>query len=192
MVYENMNNIGREKVFHFCTIETKLLSPDDSIEKLQSLNNASQALHNMFEFFRDAGQDDIFFTKVRFFSVVASSEGLTICIHRATRESGTDQGFIIPDYPLRFEYQEFARVSRDNFDRKIIVDTFAKILLGYRVQELRVLLSNAAKAIMAKLESDPAGMLSRENKDFYRYGQTEILPSRRPTRQLSAPNQPHS
>lgn len=71
--YENMSEIRRARGFHFFTIEAKkgLMSADDTVGKRQSLNNASQALHNMFEFFRDAGpqHEDIFFTKVRFFSV---------------------------------------------------------------------------------------------------------------------------
>jgi hypothetical protein len=85
--YENAGEIAETRVFHFFTIEAKkaLRSADDTVGKRQGLNNASQALHNMFEFFRDAGQqhEDIFFTNVRFFSVVASTEGLTIRIHRA-------------------------------------------------------------------------------------------------------------
>lgn len=88
--FENTSETGASKVFHFFTIEAKkaMISADDTVGKRQSLNNASQALHNMFEFFRDAGPqyEESFYAKVRFFSVVASTEGLTIRIHRATQE----------------------------------------------------------------------------------------------------------
>jgi hypothetical protein len=74
-----------ERIFHFCTIKAKksFLSPDDIVARNQSLNNASQALYNMFEFFQDTGEDHTkkFFDHVRFFSVVVSTEGLTIRIH---------------------------------------------------------------------------------------------------------------
>ena len=157
--YEKLPVIGSERVFRFCTIEAKksFLSPDGIVARNQSLNNASQSLHNMFEFFQDAGDDhkEKFFAQVRFFSVVASTEGLTIRIHRAVRDSGTEQGFIIPGYPLRFEYQEFTRVLKTKFDRRKVLETFAKIFIGYGVNELRLLLDAAAKALMAKLNSNP-------------------------------------
>ena len=118
--------------------------------------------------------------------MVASTEGLAFRIHRATREpaDGTGQGFIMDerhDYPLRFEYHVFSRVLKDNFDREIVLKTFENILLGYGANELRLLLYNAAKAIMAKL-GDPEGKhqkVLRQNEDFYRYGLTLIPPGSR-------------
>lgn len=177
-----------ERVFHFFTIEAKkaTIGSGDSVGKCQSLNNASQALHNMYEFFKDAGpqHEDIFFAKVRFFSVVASNGGLTIRIHRATREIGSDRGFIMrdrPDYPLRFEYQDILTIERSNFDRKIVLETFRKILIGYGATELRGLLSDAAKSLMEKL-NDESEAAARQHPDFYRYGQTTITTgSRKPT-----------
>ena len=191
--YEKESNSGDSRVFHFFTIEAKKekLSSDDVIGKRQSLNNASQALHNMFEFFRDADGTgntehvDIFFDRVRFFTVVASPEGLTVRIHRATREDGSGQGLIMqdhPDYPLRFEHQEFCKIAKENFDRATVSETFKRILIGYGAEELRILLRNAAQAIMANLAADPEKMKAREKPDFYRYGQTIIAPeSRMPT-----------
>jgi hypothetical protein len=196
--YENMTEIGSERVFHFCTIEAKksLSSPDDMVAKRQSLNNASQALHNMFEFFRDAGEghEKIFFDQVRFFSVVASTEGLTIRIHRAVRDSGSEEGFIMPrkpEYPLRFEFQVFEKVLKNNFDRRMVLETFAKILVGYGVNELRPLLATAAEDLMTKLDNDFDRKELRQDANFYRYGQTDILTSsRKPTPAVSAQTLP--
>ncbi|KAI4130724.1 MAG: hypothetical protein LQ347_003267 [Umbilicaria vellea] len=175
---ENAGGIGENRVFHFLTIEAKKGGTpiEDDVGKLQSLNNASQALHNMYEFFHDAGpqHEDNFFTKVRFFSVVASTEGLIIRIHRATREpaDGSGLGFIKPRYPLRFEYRVFSEIhKRINFERETVFKTFQKILLGYGEKELHGLLSGAAKAIMARLHNDPQGRLARANFGFYLYGQ---------------------
>lgn len=189
--FENIDETGESRVFHFFTIEAKKTntSADDTVGKRQSLNNASQALHNMFEFLREAGPEHkkIFFTKVRFFSVVASTEGLTVRIHRATEEpeDGSERGLIIPnrpDYPLRFEYREFARIQKDAFERETAFEIFKKILLGYAVKTLRPLLESAAKNIMKKLDRDPAEFSKRANADFYRYGQTIVTPgSRRET-----------
>ena len=185
--YESADEIGGARVFHFFTIEAKKakISTGDTVGMRQSLNNASQALHNMFEFFREAGphQEDIFFAKVRFFSVVASTEGIAIRIHRATREptNGSDQGFIIPEYPLRFEYKEFCSIPRDKFERKAVLETFEKILLGYGAKELYLLLQDAAKGVVEKLRKDTNEMYLRGDENFYRYGQTAIARSKRTT-----------
>ena len=168
--YENGDEIAKEKVFHFLTIQTvrSHISPDNDVGKLQSLNNASQSLHNMFEFFRDAGpkHEKEYFDKVRFFSVVASTEGLTIRIHRATK---SDRNLIIPDYPLSFKYVELFRVYKREFTRKAVFDIFKKIQVDYGVKMLGPLLHRAAKDIMKRLT---AGELrARRKKGFYRYGQ---------------------
>lgn len=181
--YENTRETGRERVFHFLTIEAKKanISADDTVGKRQSLNNASQALHNMFEFFRDAGaeHENNFFTKVRFFSVVASTEGLTIRIHRATREPDKEC-FIILDYSLRFEYQEFLYIQKhSNFDRETVIRTFKTILIAYGANGLLFLFSDAAKALVRRLKRDPKGLKSRQNVNFYRYGQTVAVPKSR-------------
>jgi hypothetical protein len=148
----------------------------------------------MYEFFKDAGpnHEEEFFTKVRFFSVVASTEGLNIRIHRATREPAKGNGRVglimkeRPDYPLRFEYQDFISIQRDLFNRNRVFEVFEKILIGYGANELYLLLRNAAEAVMEKLANDPVQMGLRSNPDFYRYGQTDInIRSRRQTPAVS-------
>lgn len=177
--YENIKLIGNDRIFHFLTIEAKKekTSADDDVGRLQSLNNASQALHNMFEFFRDAGHEEIFFAKVRFFSAVASTEGVWVRIHRATREpeDGSEEGFIMPkrkDYPLRFEFQNFAHITKAAFDRATVLEIFEKILIGYGVGIFRDLIHNAAQAIVERLEDQPEAYMARGDPNFYRYGQT--------------------
>ncbi len=186
--FENQRVTGRTRVFHFFTIEAKkgMCSADDTDAKGQSLNNASQALHNMFEFFRDAGSnhENIFFAKVRFFSVVASNEGITIRIHRAIRECAEelDPGLIMmdrPDYPLRFEHRVFCKIEKASFDRGTVLEKLEKILIGYGVDQLFSLLQNAAEAMVEKFRNDPEGVIARANEDFYRYGQTELNPRTR-------------
>jgi hypothetical protein len=59
----------------------------------------------------------LFVEKVRFFSVVASTQGLTIRIYRATRGAGTGSGFSLtmddqPTYPLIFEHRELDKISK--------------------------------------------------------------------------------
>lgn len=187
--YEGVKLASGERIFHFLTVEAKKekTSTDDNVGRLQSLNNASQALHNMFEFFKEAGDQATFFAKVRFFSAVASTEGIHVRIHRATREpeDGSGMGLIMPnrkDYPLRFEYRNFAHIDKAGFTRPTILEIFEKILIGYGVGILRGLIRNAAQAIVEKLENDPEAFKARSDVNFYRYGQTIIKPeSRIPT-----------
>ncbi|MCJ1242620.1 hypothetical protein MMC14_010629, partial [Varicellaria rhodocarpa] len=188
--YENTKiQIGMYKVFHFFTIEAKRGSKvaDDDVGKRQSLNNASQALHNMFEFFRDAGpsHEEIFFKKVRFFSVVASSQGLTIRIHRAVRDLGNLSSVtcVTPEYPLRFYFEEYLSLPK-NFKREDVLRTFGKILITYGEEELRPLLSATAEALYVKLCSDTSRVLlqDRNKTTFYRYVQNITQSrSKRPT-----------
>ncbi|KAA6408397.1 MAG: hypothetical protein FRX48_08139 [Lasallia pustulata] len=193
--YKSVVEVVTERVFHFCTIEAKKGKPaiSDPIGQCQSLNNASQALHNMFEFFREAGpqHEEGFFTRVRFFSVVGSTEGLMIRIHRATREpaDGSGRGWIVepsngePGYPLRFEFQVFATIEkRDDFTREKVLETFENILLGYGENELRLLLRNATEAIVERFRNNPGEKRKRtSNNDFYRHGQRFPPNSRKPT-----------
>lgn len=181
--YENQRESGAVRVFHFLTIEAKkgLTSTNDSVGKLQSLNNASQALHNMYEFFREAGpqHEAIFFSEVRFFSVVASTEGLIIRIHRAVRELADHpvHGAIAPGYPLRFEYRDFKKLQAGfDFKRDPVLKTFEKILLGYAQKKLFQLLKKAAEAIVEKFDNDPGEKRLRMRSDHYRYEQTKPPP----------------
>ena len=180
--YERLDLIGGDRVFHFFTIEGKRsqTSTDDNTAMFQSLNNASQALHNMFEFFQDAGPHhrEKFFSEVRFFSAVASTEGLNIRIHRATEvpENSSKYDFVVPGYPLRFEFREFANVKKHEFDRKTVLEIFGRILVGYAVEKLRGLLQDAAKDLVENLNTNPDQIKLREDKDFYRHGQVDKTP----------------
>lgn len=191
--YENTGIEGTKRAFHFLTIEAKrgATSTGDTKAMLQSLNNASQGLHNMFEFFRDAEQEDTFFDKVKFFSVVASTQGLIIRIHRAIRLPSNHSGrFIIknkPQYPLAFEFQVFSTMQRPEFKRETVFETFQKILIGYGEKVLKPLLLKAAEAIVAKLGNDEGEFEARGDSNYYRYGQTILAPKSR--KQTPVPRQ---
>ena len=180
--YENADPLaGITRVFHFLTIEAKkAMTPINDLKAFyQSLNNASQALHNMYEFLKDAGpkHENDFFTKVRFFSVVASSEGLTIRIHRATEiaADAPDGRFIMPlrrDYTPQFEHRVFAKIIKDTeFNRETFLKNFQK-RTSYAMLELHPLLQNAAVVLIKQLGTSTNDFLARSDSDFYRYGQT--------------------
>ncbi|KAL9627046.1 MAG: hypothetical protein Q9164_007722 [Protoblastenia rupestris] len=177
--YERPDLVGRYKAFYFFTIEGKKsqTSTDDNTAMVQSLNNASQALHNMFEFFQDAGpyHREIFFSEVRFFSAVASTEGLIIRVHRAIElpENSSKYDFVVPGYLLRFEFREFAKVKKHEFDRKTVLEIFGKILVSDALEKLFGLLKNASIDLVEQLNTNADRIKLREDKDFYRHRQVE-------------------
>ncbi|KAL9130299.1 MAG: hypothetical protein Q9217_001474 [Psora testacea] len=118
-------------IFHFLGIEAKNLAIPIEDRKAfhQCSNCASQALFNFFEFFRDAGprHEDLFFEKVRFFSVVANRTGLLVRIHRAVEIPKDNIARRViprdPNYLLKFEFQDFTKIEGgDKFSRSKVLD----------------------------------------------------------------------
>jgi hypothetical protein len=206
--YEGTGESQLDRCFHFFTVEAK--KPDinvtDKVALAQSLNSASQALHNMYEFFKEADGEEgdeyvnIFYKRVRFFSVVATSEGIKIRIHRASCiGSGIQQDLdnpILEGYPLKFEYDDYWTASNPLL-RQDVVDVFGQILYGYGVNELAGHLQRAITKIDQKFknyEKDNRHPLQRDD-NYYSYGQipplsraTTAASPRRPSQSQQPPS----
>ena len=175
ILFEGTETGQRERAFPFLSIEGKksYISPDDPKPLHQSLNNASQALHNMYEFFREAEAETVFFEKVRFFSAAAMSRGIRIRIHRAVPidpvKNDNRYDRIMPDYPLWFEYEHFAETDGGEFERQKVVDVFENIIWGYG-PELFNLLHRAAESVGEKFRNDKS-LHKQRNEAYYRHGQ---------------------
>lgn len=177
--FENSSS-NASRVCHFLAVEAKKAMLDlDSPQALhQCLNNASQALHNMFEFFRDVGPEyeQIFYNKVRFFSVVANRKGIVVRIYRAIRKPDdvSPWELVMPDrsdYRLEFEFREFQRIGdRDEFSRKRVLEVVKKIL-KYATDDLLNMIKAAASKLVQSLEKDLGLYCARREVDFYSYGQ---------------------
>ena len=176
--FENSSS-NASRVFHFLTIEAKKAMLDlDSPQALhQCLNNASQALHNMFEFFRDAGpeHEQVFYNKVRFFSVVANRKGVIVRIHRAIRKPDDASPWELvmpdrPDYRLEFEFREFQRIGdADEFPRKGVLEVVKKVL-KYATDDLFNMINAAASQLVRNLEKNLELHRARREVNFYSYG----------------------
>ncbi|KAI4261086.1 MAG: hypothetical protein L6R42_003713 [Xanthoria sp. 1 TBL-2021] len=171
---------SRNLVFPFLSVEAKsaVHGLDDQKALRQSLNNASQALFNMYEFFRDAEGDKekFFYEKVRFFSIVAVRDGILVRVHRAIKIPPDDFStlLVIPEedsYRLYFEYREYARIMGiDHFDREKVLNIL-KPIMQYAMNELGKELKSAAESLAKKLSEKPERFRARQNLNFYRYGQ---------------------
>lgn len=175
--YENLRYPTRRKVFHFLTIEAKkgMTSTADSAPLLHNLNNASQSLYNIYEFFREAGSDheQKFFEEVRFFSVIATTEGLTFRIYRATQI--IEKADIVADgYPLRFLYRVFKRLQFGiNYNRDAVLEILKPILLAYAEETLLRLLKAAAEAIREKFLNNKDAKVQRQTIEYDLYGDSK-------------------
>jgi len=103
--------LEESKVFHFLAIKNASL--EDQKAMLESLNTASQALHNVYEFFNNASpfHKRIFLNKIRFFSVFANYQRIRVCIYRAVEipEDTSRYKLVLFDrskYRLNFEYRD--------------------------------------------------------------------------------------
>jgi len=173
-------------IFHFLVIEAKnpAIPIEDRKAFHQCSNCASQALFNFFEFFRDAGSrhEDLFFEKVRFFSIVANRTGLLVRIHRAVEIPKDNIARRVvprdPNYLLKFEFQDFTRIEGvDKFSRSKVLDILKK-LFKYAKDTLRPLIEDATSDISKKLKTDIDFVESRTLPNAYRHGQPGIGSSR--------------
>lgn len=190
--YEGDSPRNLTRAFHFLTIEAKRTGIDDQIALNQSLNNASQALHNMYELFREADAEPglkeekhytkMFFDKIRVFSIVATQGGMKIRIHRACDINHDDNRRhpIIQGYPLQFAYDDYAVIHSEDFKYHRVVEELSKIILGYGAGELKESLNSAIEAVIKTFAVPPF-----RNEHYYSYGQVPSAPQKRKTPSVS-------
>lgn len=171
---------GASRVFHFLTIEGKSAehSVDDEKALLQCLNNSSQALFNLYAFFHDAGPDheEVFFSKVRVFSIVAMRRGFLMRCHRGVRlDDHMPISFLVlpdqPTYRVRYEYEEVIRIPESNDHNREQILGLLKMVLRYAIEDLAKYIRNAAKTLFENFCLDSEALKQREDPNFYRLGQ---------------------
>lgn len=180
------------RAFPFLTIEVKtsLTSTLDHVALQKNLNNASQALHNMYEFFKEAGEshEEKFFEQVRFFSAIATTEGIVIHIDENSKYNPIPGANNREDYPLQFEFQQFWPLEADHetdskpLDRQTIIQQIENIIVGYGANELFPLLQEAAKIVSQKFSKDDRLLEAQANQFYYMHGQEPLRSKKRKTR----------
>lgn len=119
---------------------------------------------------------------MRFFSVVATTEGLTFRIHRATRVI-EEADRVTDGYPLRFLYHVFKRLqSGINYNRDTVLETLKPILLAYAEETLFRLLKAAAEAIREKFLNNKDAKKTRQTIGYDLYGDSK--PSKKSKKSL--------
>ncbi len=146
-----------DRAFHFLSIEAKGASGKIANwdAHRQNFNTATQALHNIYFFMKMVGGKELeqFFTKVRFYSVVATSSIFHVRVHRAI-EIEDEDGRIEEDYPLAFLYDEVCHKG-DDFTRAFATRLIRNILVEYGVKTLQPLLEKTMKSVWESLRVRP-------------------------------------
>lgn len=173
---EGQGKLQQERAFPFMTLEAKngrTMDSDDTA-LYQSLNAASQALHNMYEFFREAKMESSFFKVVRYFTITATASGCTFRMHRAIDMESELAGQIVPEYRLKFEYDEIGSLRGEQYTRQAVLKLSEKIIWAYgpvlRDQLKKV--SSQLEAIMGSEGYD--GKLSNRPEYHYRHRQSHV------------------
>ena len=171
---EGLGKLRKTRAFPFLSFEAKngITMEDDEKALYQSLNAASQALHNMYEFCKEADMEDRFFEVVRYITVTATASGCVFRMHRAMNISEEDKAErILPDYPLKFEYDEIGSLRGRQYTRQAVLKLVEKIIWAYG-PILGEELKKASTAILATIKHRTYDKcFIKRTEQYYRHGQ---------------------
>ncbi|KAF2185329.1 hypothetical protein K469DRAFT_166279 [Zopfia rhizophila CBS 207.26] len=138
-----------ERAFHFFFVEAKGkgASRDPKEAQLQNLNSASLALHNIYCFMREAGEEARFFEQVRVFSATAAYDHFSVRIHRPDRVN--DLKTIYQDYPVKFSFDNWESINPgDAYSSAKTTKIVYHILFDYGVNKLLPLLRDCTRKLL--------------------------------------------
>ncbi|KAI9846228.1 MAG: hypothetical protein M1837_004217 [Sclerophora amabilis] len=149
-----MQDDDNTDAFHFFSAEFhKAGSAVTSQEaRNQILNTAAQGLHNIYVFMRLAGEESIFFEKVRFYSAVATQSGFDIRVHFPIKLEAADRDD--PDYSVAFSFEHFALPTSPNTLAQVS-SIFHGIVVRYGIDQLQPMLKNTLKTVLEMKKGGP-------------------------------------
>ena len=140
-----------DRAFPFFSMETK--SPQaakgEPVANRQNFNTASQALHNIYQFMKEADQVSKFLEEVRFFSAAVTPSTFQVRVHRAVIAAQRDK--IQADYPLGFRFDVVYQSEKKRYTRAEITRIIKNILFEYGVKKLLPILKDAVEVVLNKL-----------------------------------------
>ncbi|KAF2179600.1 hypothetical protein K469DRAFT_798766 [Zopfia rhizophila CBS 207.26] len=136
-----------ERALHFFFVEAQGKEALRDEAELQNLNSASLALHNIYCFMREAGEEARFFKQVRVFSATAAYDHFSVRIHRPDRIN--DVQTIHQDYPVKFSFDnwEFTDPGDAHSGAKTAKIVY-NILFHYGVSKLLPLLCDCTQKLL--------------------------------------------
>ena len=122
-------------------MEVKKAASDLQEAYLSNLNNASQALYNMYQWMARVDEIKGFEDKVRVFSLVFNAEDMLVRVHRCKQDDDGNLWFYFE------EPRNLVRYSRD--EAWVLVNS---ILEDYAAKELHPTLKAAYKAVVKQMD----------------------------------------
>ncbi|KAL9082377.1 MAG: hypothetical protein Q9165_008907 [Trypethelium subeluteriae] len=132
---------GHDRCFPFLLMEVKKAASDLQEAYLSNLNNASQALYNMYQWMAQANEIKKFEDKIRVFTLVFNAEDMLVRVHRCKQEA---------DGNLYFYFEELKSLVRYSRDEAWVL--INSILEDYAAKELHPTLEIAYKAVVKQTD----------------------------------------
>lgn len=119
---------GLKRCFPFVFMEVKKAAHDLESASMANMHSASQALYNIYQWMSQAGHDEIFFEKVRVFSIDLNAKEINVKIHRASVFE--DSGLLHYEFDDILSFQGYSRDQACMAIKNILVEYGEKELLG--------------------------------------------------------------
>lgn len=131
---------GHKRCFSFLSMEVKKAEADLQDAYMTNLNNASQALYNMYTWVVSTEENlDRFFSTARVFSLVLNAQDLSVRIHRPHLLEGGD---------ISYRFQEFWPLNR--YSKNQACQLIKTILNDYAAEELHPILQSVFAEIIKR------------------------------------------
>jgi hypothetical protein len=117
---------GVGRCFPFIFMEAKRGAHDLEPAYMANLHSASQALFNIYIWMRQAGHEEIFFDRVRIFSIVLNAHEISVRVHRAI--------FLPESSSLSYHFDEIVSINGYSRDQACLL--FKNVLIEYGKMEL--------------------------------------------------------
>ncbi|KAL9068584.1 MAG: hypothetical protein Q9157_006467 [Trypethelium eluteriae] len=131
------------RCFPFLFFEVKKAAADLVAAQRANLNNASQALHNIWQWMKRADQLPEFYEKVRVFTFVFNAQELSVRVHRAEIDKDDDG-----EDALFFVFDTVEEVEKHSYTRDKACFLVSSIMKDYADAELLPILQTTFMEVM--------------------------------------------
>ena len=133
---------GVGRCFPFLFMEVKRGAHDLESASMANLHSASQALFNIYIWMSQAGHQEVFFDRVRIFSIVLNAQEISMRVHRAMAMPGTTS--------LGYHFDEIVSINGYNRDQASLL--FRNVLIEYGKKELHGILRSTFEEVSRQVD----------------------------------------
>ena len=124
----------------------------------QVVNDASNALYNLWGFFKRAKRETEFFQHIRVFTIGGSHDRMTVRMHYAIKEENQND-WVTHDYPLGYRYEELTNPSTDAEDCRPVIQNTLTNILEYAEMKMLPHIKDSVQRVLEVLDQAKTGRL---------------------------------